>query len=75
MRWRKTDVCRENTDVRWVGFHPLHTACLVCLLRCRRKKAKLAQTNLECYITLGRKGLPDTKCSSLLAHSLVMMEM
>jgi hypothetical protein len=19
----KTDVCRENTDVRWVGFHPL----------------------------------------------------
>ncbi len=19
----KLDVCRENTDVRWVGFHPL----------------------------------------------------
>jgi hypothetical protein len=23
MSRQKTDVCRENTDVRWVGFHPL----------------------------------------------------
>jgi hypothetical protein len=31
MRRRKTDVRRENTDVRWVGFHPLrkvsHSHC------------------------------------------------
>ncbi len=26
-----TDVCRENTDVGWVGFHPLHTACWLSL--------------------------------------------
>jgi hypothetical protein len=25
MRWREMDVRRENTDVRWVGFHPLQT--------------------------------------------------
>ncbi len=23
MRQQETDVCRENTDDRWVGFHPL----------------------------------------------------
>ncbi len=23
MKWREMDVGRENTDVRWVGFHPL----------------------------------------------------
>jgi hypothetical protein len=29
------DVCRENTDVRWVGFHPLaskHIALSVVIL-------------------------------------------
>jgi hypothetical protein len=26
MRWQKMDVYMENTDVRWVGFHPLKKA-------------------------------------------------
>jgi hypothetical protein len=40
MRWRETDVRRENTDVRWVGFHPL----LILLQRQRRRRKKLFNT-------------------------------
>ncbi len=42
----KTDVCRENMDVRWVGFHPLlerfardkHSSLLRKLVNYGRKK-------------------------------------